>query len=106
MYILKCADGSLYVGSTRNLDRRLWEHQNGLGANYTKKRLPVSLIFAEEFERVDEAYFREKQIQGWNRSKKLALAGKDWNKIKALAECGNDSHCRNRPSTPLGERPS
>jgi putative endonuclease len=42
MYILECADGSYYTGSTNNLERRLQQHQNGEGANYTKKHLPVN----------------------------------------------------------------
>jgi len=73
MYILLCADGSFYTGSTWNLEKRLWDHQSGLGANYTKNRLPVKLIYCEEYSRIDEAYFREKQIQGWSRRKKKAL---------------------------------
>lgn len=64
MYILKCADNSFYTGSTVNLEKRLWEHQNSLGANYTKKRLPVKLVFCEEFSRVVEAFYRENQVQG------------------------------------------
>ena len=43
MYILECADGSFYTGSTKDLARRLWQHQNGQGANHTIKRLPVKL---------------------------------------------------------------
>ena len=73
MYILECADGSYYTGSTRNLERRLWEHQNFLGANYTRKRLPVKLVYYEEYNRIDEAFYREKQVQGWSRKKKQAL---------------------------------
>lgn len=73
MYILECVDGSFYTGSTKDLERRFWEHQNLLGANYTKKRLPVKLIYFEEYSRIDEAFYREKQIQGWSRKKKLAL---------------------------------
>ena len=56
MYILECADKSLYVGSSIDLERRLAQHQAGEGANYTKRRLPVRLIFAEEFTRIDEAF--------------------------------------------------
>lgn len=66
LYILECADGSFYPGSTVDLEKRLWEHQNGLGANHTRSRLPVKLVYAEFFERVDDAYYREKQIQGWS----------------------------------------
>jgi putative endonuclease len=73
MYILECADSSYYIGSTKNLEKRFWEHNNGLGANYTKVRLPVDLVYYEEYERIDEAFYREKQIQGWGRKKKLAL---------------------------------
>jgi putative endonuclease len=73
MYILECADGSYYTGSTWNLEKRLWEHQNGLGAKYTEKRLPVKLVYCEPYDRVEDAYRREKQIQGWSRRKKQAL---------------------------------
>ena len=73
MYILLCNDDSYYTGSTLNLEKRLWEHQNGLGANYTKNRLPIKLIYSEEYERVDDAFTREKQVQGWGREKKGAL---------------------------------
>lgn len=73
MYILECADGSYYTGSTNNLELRLAQHHAGEGANHTKKRLPVQLIYFEEFQRIDEAFNREKQVQGWSRSKKVAL---------------------------------
>jgi putative endonuclease len=73
MYMLECVDGSFYVGSTWNLEKRLWEHQNGLGANYTKKRLPVKLVYCEPYDRVEDAFYREKQVQGWSRRKKQAL---------------------------------
>jgi putative endonuclease len=73
MYILECIDGSYYIGSTKNLKRRLKQHQNGEGANHTKKRLPVKLVYFEEFSRIDTAFYREKQVQGWNRKKKEAL---------------------------------
>jgi len=73
MYILECADGSYYTGSTWDLEKRLWEHRNGLGANHTKKRLPIKLVYCEQFERIDDAFHREKQVQGWSRRKKQAL---------------------------------
>jgi putative endonuclease len=72
-YILKCADGSFYTGSTKCLEKRLWEHNSGTGANYTSTRIPVELVYYEEYTRIDEAFYREKQIQGWGRKKKLAL---------------------------------
>ncbi len=73
IYILLCADGSYYTGSTKNLELRLQQHQAGEGSNHTAKRLPVELIYVEEYPRIDEAFYREKQIQGWSRKKKEAL---------------------------------
>ncbi len=73
MYILKCADGSYYTGSTTDLERRLAQHQCGESANHTKNRLPVKLIYYEKFPRIDQAFYREKQVQGWCRKKKEAL---------------------------------
>jgi putative endonuclease len=97
MYILECADGSYYTGSTWNLEKRLWEHQSGLGANYTAKHLPVKLVYCEEGDSIEAAYRREKQIQGWSRKKKQALIAGDTNALHRLAQCRNDSHCRNAP---------
>jgi putative endonuclease len=73
MYILECSDGTYYTGSTNNLELRLIQHQNGEGANYTKKRTPVKLLYYEEYYRIDYAFYREKQVQGWRREKKEAL---------------------------------
>ena len=73
MYILECSDNSFYTGSTTELEIRLSEHQDGIGANYTKNRLPVELVYFEEYDRIDEAFYREKQVQGWSRRKKQAL---------------------------------
>ena len=73
MYILRCRDGSFYVGSTIDLERRLTQHQLGQGARYTAERLPVELAYVEEFSRIDDAFAREKQVQNWGRAKRLAL---------------------------------
>jgi len=73
VYILKCADGSFYTGSTWNLEKRISDHMSGDGSKYTKNRRPIQLVYMEEYSRIDEAYAREKQIQGWNRQKKNAL---------------------------------
>ncbi|WP_029251909.1 GIY-YIG nuclease family protein [Paraoerskovia marina] len=72
-YILECADGSFYVGSTVDLPQRLAQHQSGDGAQYTRRRRPVRLVYSAEFDRVDEAYAWEKQVQGWGRAKRIAL---------------------------------
>ena len=73
VYILECCDGSYYTGSTKDLSNRMWEHENGKGANYTRSRLPVKLVYYEEYTRIDSAFNREKQIQGWSHDKKKAL---------------------------------
>jgi len=86
MYILKCSDGSYYTGSTVDLEMRLWQHQNGEGANYTRKRLPVELVYFEEYERIDDAFAREKQVQGWGRKKKEALMKGEYGKLPSLAK--------------------
>lgn len=91
MYILECADGSYYTGSTTDLERRLAQHQAGEGANHTKKRLPVKLVYFEEFQRIAEAFYREKQVQGWCRKKKEALIMNMPEKLHELAKCMNES---------------
>ncbi len=86
MYILECSDGTYYTGSTNNLVRRLSEHMTGKGANYTKKRLPVKLVYFEKYKRVQTAFYREKQVQGWRRAKKEALILRHPEWLPELAE--------------------
>jgi putative endonuclease len=95
MYILLCSDGSYYTGSTNDIEVRLYQHKNGEGANYTKKRLPVKLLYYEEYPRVDYAFDREKQVQGWNRKKKEALMEGKIELISTLSECQNNTHFKN-----------
>ena len=73
MYILECSDRSLYVASTRDLDRRLSQHNEGEGAEYTRHRLLVRLLYSEHYSRIENAFLREKQVRGWGRAKRLAL---------------------------------
>ncbi len=86
MYILECADGSYYVGSTNYLERRLLEHQEGRGARYTTRRLPVKLIYTEEYSFVAEAFEREKQVQNWSRAKREALIMDNRESLPKLAK--------------------
>jgi putative endonuclease len=72
-YILECADGSYYVGSTVDLDRRLAEHNAGTGAVYTARRRPVKLVWCREQPRIDEAFALEKKLQGWSRAKRRCV---------------------------------
>ncbi|MDT0143903.1 GIY-YIG nuclease family protein [Microbacterium sp. PRC9] len=73
VYILRCADGTYYVGSTTDVSRRLEQHRAGMGATYTRRRLPVELVWMEEFARIDEAFAWEKRIQGWSHDKREAF---------------------------------
>ena len=91
MYILECCDGSYYTGSTNDIEFRMIQHHSGLGARHTAKRLPVKLVYLEEFERIDFAFEREKQIQGWSRKKKEALINRNIHDLKKFAECKNET---------------
>jgi putative endonuclease len=86
VYILECADGSYYTGSTKDLGKRLWQHQHGEGANYTQERLPVKLVYCEAYDRIEDAFWREKQVQGWSRLKKQALIGENNDKLVELSK--------------------
>jgi putative endonuclease len=86
MYILLCSNGNYYTGSTTDLERRLKQHQNGEGANFTRKHLPVKLVYFEEFDRIDDAFYREKQVQGWSRKKKEALINGEHEKLPELSK--------------------
>ena len=74
IYILECADTSLYVGSTNDLQKRLRQHnESKSGAHYTKIRRPVVLVYSEEFATLRESRYRESEIKSWDREKKLRL---------------------------------
>ena len=75
-YILKCADETLYCGWTNDLEKRLKAHNDGKGAKYTRSRLPVTLVYYEEFEAAKEAQKREYQIKKLSRKEKLKLIEK------------------------------
>ena len=86
VYILQCSDGSYYVGSTRTLEHRVWEHQEGLAADYTRHRRPVKLVWQHQYENVGEAFFWEKRIQNWSRAKREALIRGDYTALPGLAK--------------------
>ncbi len=86
MYILECSDGTYYVGSTTYLSERILQHNLGEGANYTSKRRPVKLVYCEEFDWIDRAFQREKQVQGWSRKKKEALINRHAKQLPALSK--------------------
>jgi len=63
IYILKCSDDSYYIGSTNDLDRRICEHSQGIGGYYTKDRLPIKLVYCEEFQSKSEAFEAERKLK-------------------------------------------
>ena len=91
MYILECLDGSYYTGSTIDLELRLIQHNEGKGANYTRKRLPVILVYVEEYASIAKAFY-QKLIQGWRREKKTALIEGSLGDLNGLAECKNKTN--------------
>ncbi len=87
IYILECADGSYYTGITNDVDRRFYEHREGLIEGcYTHNKRPVNLVYTEEYTDVLQAISREKQIKGWTRRKKKALIDGDFEKLIASAK--------------------
>jgi putative endonuclease len=86
MYIFQCSDNSFYTGSTIDLEARLIQHENGEGVKYTNSCLPVKLMYYKEYDRIDEAYYQEKQIQGWSRKKKLALIEGNEEKLSKISK--------------------
>src|SRR5688572_21675636 len=85
-YILRCSDGSYYVGHTDDLDMRVAQHERGEFPGYTHKRRPVTLVWSESFPSRDEAFAAERRIKGWSRAKKEALIAGDWQRIRELAK--------------------
>jgi len=85
VYILRCADGSLYVGHTRDLEGRLNVHNDGRGALWTACRRPVELVYHEELPTEADAIARERQLKRWTHAKKLSLINGDLTKLKSIA---------------------
>ncbi|MCF6212441.1 MAG: GIY-YIG nuclease family protein [Flavobacteriaceae bacterium] len=92
VYILECSDKSYYTGITNNIERRLVEHKLGLQKDsYTFVRRPLKLVFCTDFLDPNQAIAFEKQVKGWTRAKKEAIINDNWDKLKALAECKNET---------------
>jgi putative endonuclease len=87
VYILRCADGSYYVGSAtgNDLTKRMQEHETGAYRGYMFTRRPVELVWSEYFDRITDAIAAERQIKGWSRAKKEALMQGDWKSLQVLA---------------------
>jgi predicted GIY-YIG superfamily endonuclease len=97
VYILRCRDGSYYVGHTDDLQKRLWEHEQGLAADWTRRRRPVELVWSDWANSRDDAFAFERRVKNWSRAKKEALIAGDWRRVGHFARPPHE-----RPSTTLG----
>ena len=84
-YMLHCADRTFYVGHTDNIEIRIAQHESGALRGYTSTRLPVTLVWSENFQTRIEALEAERRLKGWSRAKKLALIRSDWAQISKLS---------------------
>jgi putative endonuclease len=89
VYILRCGDGSYYVGTTLDLEQRLHSHNEGRAAMYTALRRPLELVYSEKHESIEAARARERQIKRWSRSKKEALIAGNRQDLKRLSKRGH-----------------
>jgi putative endonuclease len=98
--MLLCADGSYYVGSHRGADVmvRVGQHQAGQGGDFTRRRLPVKLVWSAEFQLITDAIAFERRLKGWSRAKKEALIAGDWDAVSAKS--------RRRGGEPRPSRPA
>jgi putative endonuclease len=80
VYIIECVDGFYYTGLTWKADTRWIQHFSGLGSKFTTKHKPKKLVYLEEYNNLDEARRRERQIKGWTRKKKEKLIKGEWGK--------------------------
>jgi putative endonuclease len=88
VYMLRCSDGSYYIGLTRAdwLEKRIGQHENGTFPGYTSTRRPVTLVWSQHFDRIVDAIATERRLKGWSRAKKEALIRNDWKAVQALAQ--------------------
>jgi len=99
VYVLRCSDGSYYVGVAGDIPVRVERHNAGRGSLWTRKRRPVTLVYSESFPTIQLAESRERQLKGWSRAKKEALIVADSAKLKHLSLChsqhGTATHSEN-----------
>ena len=104
LYILRCVDGSYYVGTTRtSLEIRIAQHNDGTFPGYTAARRPVELIFSQWFDRITDAIENERKLKGWSRAKKEALIRGDFASLRQLAKRTSPYSSRRPPATGSSE---
>jgi putative endonuclease len=97
LYILRCADGSLYIGTTRtSLEIRIAQHNAGFFGGYTATRTPVTLVYSEWFDRITDAIENERKLKKWSRAKKEAFIRGDFGVLRKLS-ARRSPHPNRRP---------
>ena len=86
LYILQCSDNSYYVGHTDNIEKRVAEHNSNQYQCYTSTRLPIKVVFTQQFTSRDEVIIAEQRIKNWSRQKKEALISNNWEQVSLLAK--------------------
>jgi putative endonuclease len=96
VYMLRCADGSSYIGSATgdDLPPRIDQHNSGAFPGYTSRRRRVILVWSERFDRITDGIAAERQIKGWSRAKKEALIEHDWLELSRLSRRGGKPKSR------------
>ena len=87
VYLLRCTNGTIYVGQTHDLQQRLLRHTTGTGARHTAQIKPLELIYSEGPMPYADALARERQLKKWGRAKKLALASGNLGQLRQLSRC-------------------
>jgi putative endonuclease len=99
LYILRCSDQSLYIGTTRTtLELRVAQHNAGTLGGYTASRRPVALAYSEWFDRITDAIAAERKLKKWTRTKKEAFIRGDWEGVKRLAQRTRPHISKRRPA--------
>jgi len=100
LYILRCADGSFYIGTTRtSLEVRVAQHNAGLFGGYTATRRPVTLVFSQWFDRITDAIENERKLKKWSRAKKEAFIRGDFAALRQLSARKSPHPVRQLPAT-------
>ncbi len=100
VYMLRCVDGSYYVGCTTNLELRLAQHSAGALGGYTAARRPVECVWTDEFQHIDDAIAHERRLKRWSRAKKEAFIAGDWTRLRALSSRSRSETVRGSRRTP------
>jgi putative endonuclease len=100
LYIVRCSDGSFYIGTTRTaLETRIAQHNAGMFAGYTATRGPVTLVFSQWFDRITDAIENERKLKKWSRAKKEAFVQGDFARLRQLSARRSQHPPRRSPVT-------